>query len=205
MRDRYANRGIAMPLDTWMPSWDARSRHQVEIQAAPDVVYRALLTTDFGRNPVLRTLMALRVLPALILTPRQAWKRWRAASAARLQGPMGHLLTGAFTQLEATPPAELIFGLTGRFWTLVGGLVPTDPGTFRDPVPAGLARATWSFELGPVQPGRTMLSTETRVACGDPATRRRFLRYWRFIRGGSGVIRWALLRQVKLAAESAVT
>lgn len=193
-----------MPLDTWMPSWDERSRHQVEIQAEPEVVYHALLTTDFGRNPVLRSLMAIRSLPALILTPREAWRRWREVGAARVPGPMGHLLTGAFTQLEAIPPTELTFGLTGRFWTLAGGLVHTEPGTFREPVPAGLARATWTFRLHPVRPGRTRLSTETRVVCGDAATRERFRRYWRVIRGGSGVIRWALLRQVKLAAEGAV-
>jgi hypothetical protein len=186
-----------------MPRWDARSRHHVEIQAEPAAVYHALLTIDFGRNPILRVFMAVRLLPALIFTPRQAWKRWQGARAARLQGPMGHLLSGAFIQLEASPPTELILGLTGRFWTPAGGLVPTDPATFRDPVPPGLARATWNFQLQAVHPSRTLLGTETRVLCGDEATRRRFLRYWTLIRGGSGVIRWALLRQVKLVAEGA--
>lgn len=194
-----------MSLDAWMPDWDARSQHRVKIQADPAVVYQALLSTDFGRNPVLRALMAFRILPALMFSPRKTWERWVRARSAPVEGPMGHLLTGAFVTLEAKPPVELIMGLTGRFWTLTGGLVPTDPARFRDPIPVGLARATWNFELEPIQPGRTRLTTETRVACGDEATRRSFLRYWRVIRVGSGIIRWALLRQVKHAAEQAGT
>lgn len=190
-----------MPLDTWMPAWDAQSRHDIEIDADPGVVYQVLLTTEFGGNPILRALMAVRLLPALLFTPRQAWKHWKEARTARLEEPMGRLLKGAFVQLEVLPPHELIMGLTGRFWTPTGGLVPSDPATFRDPIPPGLARATWNFEVQPIGPGRTRLSTETRIVCSNQDTRRRFLRYWSFIRRASGVIRWALLRQVKAAAE----
>lgn len=39
------------------------------------------------------------------------------------------------------------------------------------------------------------------VRCGDPATRRRFLRYWRLIRPGSGLIRGSLLRYIRRLAE----
>jgi hypothetical protein len=81
--------------------------------------------------------------------------------------------------------------------------VPTPPERFREPLPPGLARAVWAFHLQPVGPGWTRLSTETRVTCADVATRRVFLRYWRLIRGGSNLIRRALLRQVKHAAEHA--
>jgi hypothetical protein len=71
----------------------------------------------------------------------------------------------------------------------------------RDPVPAGVARAGWNFALNETEPGRTLLTTETRVACGDPATRRRFRIYWLFIRPGSGLIRRLMLRSIKRAAE----
>lgn len=190
-----------MPLDAWMPKWDARSVHQVEVMAAPEVVYQALLRTDFGRNRVLRLLMVFRAIPAVLLAPRRAWQRWRRPTPCSLPGPMGQLLAGAFAELEARPPAELILGLTGRFWTPAGDLVPTTPLTFRDPIPPGLARAAWNFQLEALGPNRTLLTTETRVLCGDEGTRRRFLRYWGIIQPGSGMIRRALLRQVKAAAE----
>jgi hypothetical protein len=186
-----------------MPTWDVRSSHEVEIRAEPEAVYEAILRTDFSRNALLRFLLALRAIPALLLAPRTAWQQWRQVAKAPTAGPAGHLFPAAFTQLEATPPSELVFGLTGRFWTPAGDLVPTDPTTFREAVPPGLARGAWNFHIQPLAPGRTSLRTETRVTCGDPATRRSFLRYWRIIRRGSGVIRWALLRQIKTAAEGA--
>lgn len=169
--------------------------------AAPEVVYQALLQADFGRNPVVRLLMAFRILPALLLAPRRAWQRWRRPDPCSLPGPMGRLLGGAFAELESRPPTELILGLTGRFWTPAGDLIATSPTTFREPIPPGLARAAWSFQLQPRGPARTLLTTETRVACGDEATRRQFLRYWGIVQPGSGMIRRALLRQVKRAAE----
>lgn len=190
-----------MPLDAWLPQWDVRSVHQVEVMAAPEVVYQALLQTDFGRNQVLRLLMVFRAIPAVLLAPRRAWQRWRRVAPSSPPGPMGQLLAGAFAGLETRPPHEMILGLSGRFWTPAGDLVPTTPESFRDPIPPGLARAAWNFQLEALGPSRTLLTTETRVVCGDDPTRRRFLRYWGIIQPGSGMIRRSLLRQVKRAAE----
>jgi hypothetical protein len=192
-----------VPLDSWMPAWDVHSVHAIEVGAAADNVYQALLDTDFGRNPVLVALMAVRAVPALLLSPREAFQRWREAESRRAEGPMGHLLAGAFVLLEARRPVEMVLGLTGRFWTPAGGLLPTDPARFLEPPPPGVARAAWSFRLEPRSPERTLLRTETRVLCADAATRASFLRYWWVIQIGSGVIRHALLWQVKIAAERA--
>lgn len=175
-----------MSIDRWIPVWDARSAHALVVNAPPERVFPALRHADFRRNPVVRGLMALRLLPALILSPR------------RVRAPRAD----AFVLLEERPPTELVFGITGRFWTLTGGIEPSDPATFTDPPPSGAAQAAWSFELEPLPDGRTRLRTETRVHCPDPAARRRFLRYWRFIRPGSGIIRRALLGQVKRQAEA---
>jgi hypothetical protein len=70
-------------------------------------------------------------------------------------------------------------------------------------VPAGRARAGWNFMTAAVPEGGTQLSTETRVLCGDAATRRRFRWYWRVIRPGSGLIRRAMLASIRRAAEAA--
>ncbi len=190
-----------MPLENWMPRWDVRSAHQVVVAASQDRVYQALISSDLSRNPILAALMALRAIPALLFSPRTTWTSWRTLSSAGTARPTRNLLSGAFVQLEATPPSGIVLGLTGRFWSLAGGLVTTDPDTFRDPVPPGMARAVWSFEIDPVALASSRLRTETRVLCADPASRARFLRYWGLIHRGSAVIRWALLRQIKSAAE----
>jgi hypothetical protein len=189
---------VPVPLDGVMPVWDVRSSHAIDIAASPERVFDTLAVADFSRNPIVRSLMALRSIPAIVLAPRKAWRDWRASLAAeRGTGPLRH----AFVVLESRRPDTLILGLTGRFWTPSGGLVATDPASFGKALP-GFARAAWSFELVPTTAG-TRLSTETRVLCGDPRSRRRFLRYWRVIRPGSGVIRRVVLRQIKVAAERA--
>ena len=104
-----------------------------------------------------------------------------------------------FTVLADVPPSELVLGLQGQFWRLAGGLSHTQPTDFRAPVPPDLARAVWSFATSPVAAG-TRLRTETRIACGDPATRRRFARYWTVVGPFSGLIRRAILAEIRREA-----
>ncbi|MEZ4457652.1 MAG: hypothetical protein R2882_14055 [Gemmatimonadales bacterium] len=196
-----------MPLDEWMPAWDARSAHETRVDASPERTFAALVESDFGRNPLVVALMAVRLLPAAIVAPRRTLGRWRDAVRARndvAAAEPGPLAGGPFVVLSRRPPTELAFGLTGRFWTLDAALQPSDPATFGAPPPTGYARALWGFTLEPLEDGATRLRTETRVRAGDPATSRTFLRYWRLIRIGSGVMRFAILRRVKRRAERGV-
>ena len=50
--------------------------------------------------------------------------------------------------------------------------------------------------------GAGTLSTETRVHVADPASRRKFRRYWLVIRPFSGLIRIQLLRAARRRAEA---
>lgn len=105
------------------------------------------------------------------------------------------------------------FGLAGTFasswhvqaslwatWTPTGGVVRTNVDGFRQLPPAGLAQGVWNFRVEPSGTG-TKLTTETRVRCADAATRRQFLRYWRIMRLGSGLIRRSMLRHIRATAE----
>jgi len=105
--------------------------------------------------------------------------------------------------IAEAPGEEFVLGIMGRFWTPSGGLVPATADTFRLPPPAGLAQGIWNFHVSPKADG-TELSTETRVRCGDEATRRHFGRYWRIIRIGSGLIRGSMLRHIRSAAQQGV-
>jgi len=90
------------------------------------------------------------------------------------------------TVLEDVPGEGIVLTLSGRFWRLRGqGAEPP-------------ATAVIEFR---VQPGR--LTTETRVHVPDPASRRRFARYWRIVRPFSGLIRVLVLRAAKRRAEQA--
>lgn len=183
-----------------MPQPLVTSNHAVTVAAPLAHTYAALLDTDFSRHPLVIALMAARAVPAFVVAPVATWRKARDARV-RTAGRLKTMLSADFALLEEAPPHELVLGLTGRFWTPSGGLVPSRPETFREAVPPGLARVAWNFRLTPLDAGRTTLSTETRVACGGPRTARLFTIYWRLIKPGSAAIRWAILRQVKRTAE----
>jgi hypothetical protein len=185
-------------LDAWMPSYDVAARHAVRIDAPPARVYAALLTTDFARSSLVRALMGARLLPALLRAPRRTWRRFARPSHAP-RASLAGIERAGFVRLEERPPRELLLGITGRFWTLAAETVPVPPARFREPLPAGLAQAVWGFQVVEVA-GGAELSTETRVRCADAVTRRRFRWYWRVVAPGSGLIRHAILHQVRREA-----
>ena len=185
-------------LDAWMPTYDVAARYAVRIAAPPTQVYATLLATDFSRPWLVRGLMGLRLIPALLGSPGATWRRLvRPARGSRAS--LANLDQSDFVLLQQMPPREIVLGITGRFWALAAESVPIPPARFRVALPEGLAQAAWNFEVTGTADG-TELATETRVRCADPATLRRFRRYWRLVAFGSGLIRHAILGQVRREA-----
>jgi hypothetical protein len=181
-------------LDDWMPTFDVSARHAVNVRASAARAYEAARTMDFGAPPLVRVLMGLRALPAL--AAHALGRRAQVTSSGEERGPGGL----PFTLLAEAPESEFVLGLAGRFWTPSGGIVRADAAAFRSPPPRGLAHAAWNFRLEPSADG-CVLTTETRVLCADAATRAHFLRYWRVVRVGSGLIRRSMLREIRRRAE----
>ena len=96
---------------------------------------------------------------------------------------------------------EIVLGVAGRFWRPTGNILPFCEEHFRGPVSAGLARAVWNFAVQNVGAGSSILSTETRVVCGDPASRLKFRSYWLVVGHFSGLIRRLMLKSVKQLCE----
>jgi len=170
------------------------SRHSIWIAASPAEVYQIARHADLGRPWMVRVLMGLRAVPALLATV----VRRRRLDPAR-QKTVGRV---PFTLIAENLGEEFVLGVMGRFWTPTGGVVATSADQFRHPPPIGLAQGVWNFRVSPSGAG-TALTTETRVRCGDPATRRLFARYWRIVRLGSGLIRGGMLRSIRREAERA--
>jgi hypothetical protein len=185
-------------LDAYLPDPDAAERHAVVVRASPAAVQEALWRADLG-GPVARALLAVRLLPAAVRGGADARARLRALRRRALTLPE-LAAGGGFARLTQTPDA-VVFGLTGRFWTPAGGIVPTAPAAWGAGPPAGMAQAAWSFEVRPHGSGHARLVTETRVRCADAATRRAFGRYWRVVRPGSGLLRRLMLGRIRRWAE----
>ncbi len=180
-----------------VPTFQAVERHSVTIAASPDQVWAALSQVTTGELRLFRVLMGVRMLPGrLIRSPRACFD---------VDEPLlGWAVRFGFTILGADDRRELVFGAIGRPWRLAGGRGMAVAGGYDFAAfdQAGYAKMAVNFRLDAVTDGVTSrLSTETRVACTDPTSARRFARYWRLIRPASGAIRRSWLTAIKRRAE----
>ena len=179
-------------IDKFLPNHDFNASYDVPINAPPSVVYQQLLVADFNDAWIVRLLMTLRTGRRV---PR---KRAPADLRQRLRG-------SGFVILEEIPNHEIVIGVAGRFWRPDGGrclgLAAADFVGFSQP---GYAKAVWNFALLADSAGGTFFSTETRIQCLGRAALWKFRAYWSVVGPFSGLIRKAILNQVKNAAESKV-
>jgi hypothetical protein len=184
-----------MLIDSFAPKFDAVETHGIVIDASPKTVYEALWTADLGGSLMIKVLLALRSLPKFIARPCSPWPRNQEIT-------LQSLLDSGFGLLAEKPEEEIVLGVTGRFWLPTGNLSPFNRPDFDRPIAAGFARAVWNFSLSHLSNGQTLLGTETRIICGDPASRRKFLAYWLIVRPFSGLIRLIMLKRVRKTAEA---
>jgi len=182
-----------MLIDSFAPNPDAVETHSIVINASTEEVIRALWTTDLGASLIIKLLIGLRSLPDFLLRRGRVRPRRRAIT-------LQTVVDSGFGIL-ANEPEEIVLGMTGRFWRPTGNLTSFKREDFDHPLSPGFARAVWNFSVKEEKRGRTILITETRVICGDHASRRKFRVYWLFVRPFSGLIRRLMLRAVKKAAD----
>lgn len=181
-------------IDSFAPNPDAVETHSILITASADVVYRELWTADLGSS-LIKLLLGLRMLPGFISRGCRSLPRNQKIT-------LQTLIDSQCGLLAEEPGHEVVFGVTGRFWRPTGNVSTFVRASFDSPVPAGLARAAWNFTVEQSANGQTNLSTETRVTCGDRASRRKFRVYWLFVRPFSGLIRRIMLRNVRKAVRA---
>jgi hypothetical protein len=177
-------------IDEFLPISDVSASYEIRINAPPSVVYQRLLVSNFNEARVVRLLMTLRSGGK---PPRN-----RAPSdlRQRFQG------TG-FVILAEVPNEELVIGVAGRFWRPDGGrCLDLTAGDFVGFARAGYAKVAWNFKLRAESPKETVLSTETRIKCFGRAALWKFRLYWCLVGPFSGLIRKAILKQVKVESES---
>jgi len=184
-----------MLIERFAPTPDALEHHEVDIAAAPEVVYRTLSTIDFSASAIIKGLLTVRSLPARMFATAPP-----APATPRLT--LQDILKAGFGRLAEDPGSEIVLGVVGAFWKPIGNVQPFDRESFFRAVEPGMARAVWNFRVVRRGSDGTTLSTETRVTCGDPASRLKFRLYWLLIRPFSGLIRIIMLRSIKHAAES---
>jgi len=179
-------------IDTYLPKYDERVRHQTRVAALPAAAYAALRAVDLHRSVVARTLIAIRKLPSRVAG--------RERPPGRVHAPrslVNSMLDLGWEILEETPDCEIVIGTVTQPWRSAvqfRGLSPREFVAFAEP---GFAKIVMNLAAESCLQGGSIISTETRVLATSPGARRRFRIYWRVVRPGIKIIRRIALTKAR--------
>jgi len=182
----------ATRLDAFMPEYNFHERHEIMIQAPPERVRTALDQVSWTDIGVMETLGRIRSVAM-------------GGSAAVRPGPSPTPIIDSvknprsgFFLLDDTP-REFVFGLAGQPWNNAGvRLTAAEFPTWTKP---GSIKVAANFLIEDAGNNRSRVVTETRIAAGDAAARKKMAQYWALIYPGSGMVRRSLLEAVRIRAE----
>lgn len=177
-------------IDEFLPEFDFNEVHRARVPSTAGAVAAAKDATP-GEMPLVRLLFALRSGPALLT-------RGRGLPRAKDRSLAAQMVEFGFVPLAETDD-EIVLGFVGQPWKVYGGSMPRlhSAEEWRGFAEPGYVKAVMNFREAGGQ-----LETETRIKATDPASRRRFARYWRLIRPGSGLIRRSWLRAASRRARA---
>src|SRR3712207_1043118 len=135
-----------MLIDEFLPDYDVRERHHVEVRAPAERVYTAV------RRPA----MSLARMSMLFVRVCGIPPGLSAPSCFSLDD----FLKMRFILLGERRDEELLLGVVGRFWTPSGGLRRLDAEGFRRFNERGYAKAAWNFSLSELSDTSVSLRTE---------------------------------------------
>ena len=178
-------------LDSFMPVYEVVERHHIHVAAPAHVTLDAARQTDLqGAWPSRIIFRAREVL--LGATPDRQ---------RRPQGLFSEMQSLGWGVLAEVPGREVVVGAVTQPWeanVVFRAVSPDDFVRFHEP---GYVKIAWTLRADPLSDTHCIFRTETRVVATDSMARARFRNYWSWISPGIILIRWALLRPVKVAAE----
>jgi len=189
-----------MLLDRYLPDYDVAETHAVIVDADMEGVWRAIRHGDLGRSTVVRVLLELRSLPNRL----QRVLEGRPSGPARPPLTLDDMARAGFVQLEELIGEEIVLGTVTQPWKAVTDKNPppqVDADRFAAFDTRGYVKVAFNIRVQAYGNGRSLITTETRTTATDPASRRRFARYWLLIGPFSALIRGLMLRLVKSDAE----
>ena len=177
-----------MLLDHYLPRYDVTETHAVIIDADTDRTWQAVRRSDLSRSAVIRVLLEMRSLPNRL---QRALKR-RPSGPSRPPLTLDDMQRAGFLLLGESPGREIVFGTVVQPWKAVTDDEPApqvEPGRFAAFDTPGYVKVAFNIRVEPYGSGRALLTTETRTAATDPASLRRFARYWLLAGPFSALIR----------------
>ncbi|HET9286342.1 MAG TPA: hypothetical protein VFO26_02180 [Gaiella sp.] len=162
-------------LDVVLPEFDHHEVHAIELDADPERAVAAFLAAQAAPGRVVGMLFRLRGI--------------------RTRPTIEGLLTGIGFSVLSRSSSEVVIGGAGRPWTARGGIR-----ALADARP-GEVRVAVDVRASPLDRGRCVLSTETRIQAVDDEAREAFRKYWRVVGPFSGLVRRRWLRAARAIAQ----
>jgi len=188
-----ADRDHSLLLDRFIPAPEVLEHHQIRIAAPADLVLITACSFELLNSPMVRAVIRAR---ELALGGRPDGRQHPAALVPQMQS-IGWVV------LAERPGREIVLGAVTRPWDAAPVFRSIPPGeftAFREP---GYVKIAWTLRAEPLGERESVFHTETRVATTDAESRSRFRKYWSFVAPGVELIRLAMLRPLKKAAEKA--
>ncbi|MFC4997113.1 hypothetical protein ACFPIJ_04655 [Dactylosporangium cerinum] len=182
-----------MLIDEQLPAYDVVVAEHVIVDADPATVFAVTRAMDFMtvRAPLMTAAMWVRAVPDRVRhRPTPPLPQLHLAQGVGLPG---------WLSLGERAGSELAFGAVGKFWQLNiewRDVPEADFAAFAEP---GWGKIACNFTFLHRGAG-TLLTYECRTATTDPASRRRFARYWWLVRPFAAYIMRAALATI--AAEA---
>ena len=189
-----AERGKDSLLDQFIPDPEIAEHHQIEVAAPADIVMATAREMEFLKSPVIRAIFKGREL-ALGGEP----DRREHPSAL-----FDQMLSIGWVVLAERPGRELVLGAATQPWEAAPVFRAVPAGEFRNFAEPGYVKIAWTLRAEPIDEARSTFHTETRACTTDASARRRFRNYWSFVAPGVEVIRMAMLKPLRRAAEKRV-
>jgi len=197
-----------MLVDELMPIYDVADAVASDVHAELETTWSALMEVDLievGREkPLIALLGALRALPEIVGNLLHGERPPKAPEGMRLKDmtePSAE--QGGWVLLGERENEEIAFGLVGKFWRPVIEYADVPADRFRDFAEPGYAKHVYSLSATRVEPRRTLLRAEMRVATTDEHARKWFRRYWTFgVGSGAHVLISGVLEGARERAES---
>jgi hypothetical protein len=178
-------------LDRFIPNPEVAEHHQIVIDAPADLVLSTAKDMHMLDSPIIRAIFKMREL-ALGGQPDE--RQHPTDLLAQMQS-IGWVV------LHEKAGREIVFGCVTQPWMANPVFRSIPPEAYRAFAEPGYVKIVWTLRADPVDDQRSIFYTETRVATTDAEARRRFRNYWSFVAPGVELIRIAMLRPLKKAAE----
>lgn len=179
-------------LDRFIPDPEVVEHHQIAVAAPADVLLATAKEMQMLDLPIIRAIIRIRE----VAMGGQPDERPHPATLLDQMESIGWVV------LSEKAGREIVLGCVTQPWLANPVFRPVPAAEYLAFAEPGYVKIAWTLRADPIDAAHATFHTETRVTTTDAVARQRFRNYWSFVQPGVELIRIAMLRPLKRAAEA---